>query len=94
MSDRPNLYDFIENLNSWCNMPVNRKNADICDSQRYTYFIPQMPVSALGSSRKDVKQWADPEGGYSLGTRCPCTLKQSLLSKITYINTLSVLLSK
>ena len=31
---------------------------------------------------------------YSLGTRCPCTLKQSLLSKITYINTLSDLLSK
>ena len=30
----------------------------------------------------------------SLGTRCPCTLKQSLLSKITYINTLSDLLSK
>ena len=31
---------------------------------------------------------------FSLGTRCPCTLKQSLLSKITYINTLSDLLSK
>ena len=31
---------------------------------------------------------------YSLGTRCPCTLKQLLLSKITYINTLSDLLSK
>ena len=30
----------------------------------------------------------------SLGTRCPCTLKQLLLSKITYINTLSDLLSK
>ena len=31
---------------------------------------------------------------HSLGTRCPCTLKQSLLSKNTYINTLSDLLSK
>ena len=32
--------------------------SDTCCSAAYSYFIPQAPISALSSSRKDVKQLA------------------------------------